>query len=343
MIKAGIVGCGYIAGEGDLVAKRPQIFTHAKAIAHTEGIKLIACCDIDKDVAQDFADKWNVHGVYTDLEQMLEMELVDILVIASPTEFHQKHLSIGIKSKVQAIFCEKPISDNYDFALELEQQVQKHKKTVAINFMRRWDSFYIECKEVLDSGELGRIDSIVAYVDTALYMNSIHMLDMVIYFGGDVLSCSGKIDRINKAREVHGKLDYGGYAFLQHKNGIISFIKASGESRKNNYFEIDIQCTKGRIRMLSDGEKYEVYKFKKIEHRPWLSSLALDRSVENIKRNERLVDAYKDIINSMSSDIETQSSITNALKSMEIIKMIYRSDFENNKQINSYIGVDNEQ
>ena len=169
------------------------------------------------------------------------------------------------------------------------------------------------------------------------------MLDMVIYFGGDVLSCSGKIDRINKAREVHGKLDYGGYAFLQHKNGIISFIKASGESRKNNYFEIDIQCTKGRIRMLSDGEKYEVYKFKKIEHKPWLSSLALDRSVENIKRNERLVDAYKDIINSMSSDIETQSSITNALKSMEIIKMIYRSDFENNKQINSYIGVDNEQ
>ncbi len=336
MMSAAFIGCGYIAGEGYLISKRPQIFTHAKAIAYTDSIKLIACCDISIKTARDFANKWNINRVYTDLKTMLNVESVDILVISSPTKFHHKHLAIGLSSAVKAIFCEKPIADKYNSAVKLELQARKSKKTVAINFMRRWDSFYIKCKKILESGELGQINSIVVYVDTALYMNSIHMLDMVIYFGGDIASCSGIIDRINKPREVHGKLDYGGYAFLKHKNGIVSFIKASGESRRNNYFEIDVQCTKGRLRMLNDGESYEVYKFQEISHKKWLSNLVLDRAVENKNKNERLVDAYKDIVDSMGSNTETQSSIANALKSMKIIEMIHKSDSKNNKQIDTF-------
>ena len=204
--------------------------------------------------------------------------------------------------------------------------------------MRRWDEFYTECKSLLEGGTLGRIETIVAYVDTALYMNSIHMLDMLVYFGGDVSSCVGYIDRINNPRIVHGEKDFGGIALFKHKNGIISFVKATGESRRNHFFELDFQCTKGRLRILDDDTKYEVYEFKESPQHKGLDELALVNTVFNDDKSERVVEAYLDILDCMENSKEPRFSATEALKSLELVKLIYESDANGNSPVYSQPG-----
>ena len=335
--RVAIVGCGNIAWEADDDVKKRHIYTHAKAISMIKQLKLTACCDINKTHLKTFAEMWKVPGQYLDLQKMLREEQIDILVIATPTRAHYENVLLALSSNVAAIFSEKPLTFDLEYSIELVKKAKELNKLLVVNYQRRWDKFYAGCKNLLESGELGRIETIVAYVDTALYMNSIHMLDMLVYFGGDVSSCVGYIDKINDTRLVHGEKDFGGIALLKHKNGIISFIKATGESRRNHFFELDIQCTKGRLRMLDDDTKYEVYKFQESYQHKGLDELALVYTKSNDDKHERVVEAYLDILDCMENKKEPKFSAMEALKSLELVSLIYKSDATGNSPVYSQL------
>lgn len=336
--RVAIVGCGNIAWEADEDVKKRHIYSHAKAISMVKQLKLTACCDIDKTCLKTFAKRWNVPGQYLDLQEMLREEQIDILVIATPTRAHYENVLLALESNVEVIFCEKPVSVDLERGVELVKKAKELNKLLVVNYQRRWDKFYAECKALLESGKLGRIETIVAYVDTALYMNSIHMVDMLIYFGGDVYSCVGCIDRINNTRVVHGEKDFGGIALFKHKNGIISFVKATGESRRNHFFELDIQCTSGRLRILDDDTKYEVYKFKESPQHKGLDELALVYTKANDDKSERAVDAYLDILDCIENKKEPRFSAMAALKSLELVNLIYKSDAIGNLPVYSQLS-----
>lgn len=326
MKNVAIVGCGNIAGAIDDDVKKRHIYGHAKAISMVKQLKLTACCDINIASLERFARRWKVPTQYLDLREMLGNERIDILVIATPTWAHYDNVLLALSSNVEAIFCEKPLVFNLESGIELVRRARELNKLLVINYIRRWDKFYAECKDLLASGGLGRVETIVAYVDTALYMNSIHMLDMLIYFCGGVSFCLGFLDKINNTRLVHGEKDFGGIALLKHKNGIISFIKATGESQRNHFFELDIQCTKGRLRILDDDTKYEVHRFGDSYQHKGLDELALAFTRVNNDKSERLVKAYLDILDCIESKREPAFSATEALKSLELVSLIYKSD-----------------
>lgn len=325
-----IVGCGNIAGYIDDDPKKRHIYTHAKAIGKIQQLKLIACCDTDENSVKRFSEKWDVPARYSNLDRMLKSEAIDILVIATPTEFHYENVLLALSSEVKVIFCEKPLTFDYKLGFELVEQAKLRNKLLIINHMRRWDKFYAECKSLLESGEIGRVETIVAYVDTALYMNSIHMLDMLVYFAGHVVSGMGFLDKTNDTRIVHEKKDFGGIALFKHKNGIISFLKAVGESRRNHYFELDIQGTKGRLRILDDDTKYELYKFTQSPQHAGLDELALVHTKINDNTSERMVDVYLDILGYLNQEKVPYFLASEALESLKMINLIYKSDSLNN-------------
>ena len=323
MIKIALVGCGYIGGFADDTGKRQQIYSHAKAISKIKECKLVACCDSNKSNLEKFVDRWQVEKSYTNMKEMLVETEVDILVIATPTTEHHKNILEALKYPIKSIFCEKPLSMNTSDSNELIELCEKKGVVLAVNYMRRWDNLYHDCRKLLLSNELGVINSIVAYVDTALYMNSIHMIDLIDFFAGDFETVIGKFDEANEVRIVNNNPDPGAYIMILHKNNIVSFIKASGESKKNHYFELDFQCTKGRLRILDDGAKYEIYKFSPCEEKKWLSKLILDRTIVNSYKYERLVNAYQDIIKSIRSKHIPASDGRSSQKSMRIIEEVY--------------------
>lgn len=336
--RIGIVGCGNIAGLVDDDVKKRHIYTHAKAVGIIKQLTIAACCDQDEIRLKAFADRWGIPRRYLNLQHMLREEQIDILVIATPTNFHFEHVMEGLSSNVKAVFCEKPLALNIEDGVKLVKKAKQVNKPLIVNYMRRWDTFYLECKKLLDSGELGRVETIVAYVDTALYMNSSHMLDMIIYFGGDIHSVVGFLDKLNRPRVVHGREDYGAIATVRHKNGITTFLKATGESQRNHFFELDFQCTKGRLRILDDDMKYEVYRFKDSPQHKGLCELALEYTRFNDNKNERVVEAYLDILNCLEHKKQPLSAAKEALKSLELINLIYESDSNGNSLVYSRLG-----
>ncbi|MBU4288996.1 MAG: Gfo/Idh/MocA family oxidoreductase [Proteobacteria bacterium] len=336
--RVGIVGCGNIAGFADDDVKKRHIYTHAKAIGIIKQLKISACCDKDETRLKAFAERWGIPGQYLNLQQMLREEQIDILVVATPTDFHYEDVMLGLSSNVEAVLCEKPLTWHVEDGIKLVAKSEQLNKLLVVNHMRRWDQFYLECKRILDSGELGRIETIVAYVDTALYMNSSHMIDMIIFFGGDVYSVVGYIDKLNEPRIVHSKKDFGGIATVRHKNGIITFLKATGESQQNHFFELDFQCTKGRLRILGDDMKYEVYRFKDSPQHKGLCELALEYTKLNDNKNERVVEAYLDILNYLEHKKQPLFPAEEALKSLELINLIYESDSKDNSVVYSRLG-----
>lgn len=151
------------------------------------------------------------------------------------------------------------------------------------------------------------------------------MIDLIDFFAGDVETVVGRIDEENEVRIVNDIPDPGAYIVIFHKNKVVSFVKATGESKKNHYFELDFQCTNGRLRILDDGMRYEIYKFVPCIEKNWLSRLQLEKSVTNSFNYERLENAYRDIIYSIKNNKSPVSDGISSQKSMGIIELVYQN------------------
>ena len=72
--RVGVVGCGGIA----------QV--HGAVLRDLEGVELIACADIRRERAEDFAQKYGGKA-YDSMEAMLEAEDLDAVHLCTPTIF----------------------------------------------------------------------------------------------------------------------------------------------------------------------------------------------------------------------------------------------------------------
>ena len=73
----GVIGCGAVAQ-----------LEHIPAIKKLPNAKLLALCDSDKAKVQALGQKHDVPYVFEDFEEMLKLEDLDGVVIATPNDLH---------------------------------------------------------------------------------------------------------------------------------------------------------------------------------------------------------------------------------------------------------------
>ncbi len=93
MLKVALIGVGNISG------------AHIPAWENMSDCELVALCDIRPEQMEKYSDK----RCYTDFDEMLEKEEIDILDICLPTYLHADY-SIKAMEKGINVICEKPIS-----------------------------------------------------------------------------------------------------------------------------------------------------------------------------------------------------------------------------------------
>ena len=76
MIALGLIGTGGMANH------------HALQYSQIDGVKIAACCDVSKERAAAFAQKWSVPKVYTDYHEMLAKESLDGVDNVTPDAMH---------------------------------------------------------------------------------------------------------------------------------------------------------------------------------------------------------------------------------------------------------------
>ena len=140
MLKIGVLGVGGISG------------AHISAWEAMADVELVALCDVRTERMEKYPDKRQ----YTDFDEMLENEELDILDICLPTYLHADY-SIKAMEKGIHVLCEKPIS----LKEEDVERVYATAKRMNVKFMvaqvlRFWPEYEL-LKELYDSKKYGNL------------------------------------------------------------------------------------------------------------------------------------------------------------------------------------------
>ncbi|MCX7671156.1 MAG: Gfo/Idh/MocA family oxidoreductase, partial [Anaerolineae bacterium] len=145
MTRLAIIGAG-VMGED-----------HARIVAEDlPGASLQVICDMNAERAKSVASALGAADVSSDPEATIRRKDVDAVIVASP-DFTHAPLSRSCIAAGKAVLCEKPLSQSSEecrSVMQAEEAAGRH--FVMLGFMRRYDRAYVEMRQALTSGRIGR-------------------------------------------------------------------------------------------------------------------------------------------------------------------------------------------
>ena len=266
MVNACIIGCGLIAP------------VHLKAISSIENGNVYGVCDTDKERADLFAKEYNAKAFYS-LDDVLCDENVDVVHICTP---HYLHADMAIKAleKGKNIVLEKPCAIN---DIEFEKLIASYKnsnKKVCSVFQNRTNTCIEMLKDITnsnsDDGKLLGISGTMRWSRDADYYNhdewrgkyategggalinqSIHLLDLMLLFGGKVESvCASHSNKsLKDVIEVEDTID----ALINFESGIRGSFYATNSYPVNQPFQLELNFENATYRY-ADNNLYKIVK-----------------------------------------------------------------------------------
>ena len=250
--RVGIMGCGLIADKLDdvpaLAPGRIDLpWAHAPAYHMVHDTQIVAVADVNESAMGEFAKRWEVPATYTDYREMLDREKLDIVSVLTPNFFHAEMTIAAAEAGVGVVFCEVPMCTSLD---EADRMIEACKKAgtqlvVDIGSGRWWDREYVSAKEIIDTGGIGDIVTMITSITGGLVLNGTSMLDMLrFYANSEVSQVIGWLYDMPGPENEY--IDRGATAFLRFANGIEAIF--NGRDGKP-FAEWDIMGTEGRIRI----------------------------------------------------------------------------------------------
>lgn len=140
MLKVGLVGTGGISR------------AHIPAWIAMEETELVALCDIRPEMMEEFPDQRH----YTDFEEMLSKEDLDILDICLPTYLHVDYAVKAMEKGIHVI-CEKPIALKEEAVSRAYEAAERnHVNFMIAQVLRFWPEYEF-LKSLVDSGRYGKV------------------------------------------------------------------------------------------------------------------------------------------------------------------------------------------
>jgi UDP-N-acetylglucosamine 3-dehydrogenase len=114
---------------------------------------LFAVCDIDKEKAELFANKYHVKS-FDNLETMAQTEKLDGVTICTPASTHFEMASIALKARLHT-FVEKPMTTLVKDAEELLKIADKAGRILTVGFIERFNPAIMDLRRIMRENKLG--------------------------------------------------------------------------------------------------------------------------------------------------------------------------------------------
>ena len=144
-VRVGIIGSGGIAQA-----------CHFPGYQKTEGVEIVACCDVRENVAREAARQFGVPRVYADYKKMLRSEKLDAVSVCTPNAFHKVPTIAALKAGVH-VLCEKPLAMNPAEGQAMCAAARKSRRLLQVGLNNRFTGTSQVLKKFVDAGELGRV------------------------------------------------------------------------------------------------------------------------------------------------------------------------------------------
>lgn len=237
-------------------------YSHASALAAIPNAEIVAVCDIFPEAGERFSglwgDRWPDATFYTDVDELLDNEEIDILGVITPDNLHADIFIDAANRGIRGILCEKPLATTLADADRMIAAAEANGTVVAVEHTRRWDPFYHRVKELIDAGTIGEVRTVVGTLQgerAMLFRNGTHIVDLICYYAGAepthvFAQLEDGYDDFTEYRGDGGHdpdSEPGASAYIRFANGARGFYNGTKGTPGHN--EWDIAGSKGRIRI----------------------------------------------------------------------------------------------
>ncbi|CAM4330060.1 Gfo/Idh/MocA family oxidoreductase [Paenibacillus alkaliterrae] len=144
-LKLGIIGAGGIFK-----------YVHGPAWEAHKEVEFTAVCDVNRERAEEAAKQFNIPHVYTDYQQLLKHEEIDIVDICTPNLYHSPY-SVAALEAGKHVLCEKPDAVNVEEAVKMAAAAEKTGKTLIVMRNNRFSAAAQYMKQYIEQGHMGDI------------------------------------------------------------------------------------------------------------------------------------------------------------------------------------------
>jgi predicted dehydrogenase len=149
-VRLGLIGVGAV----------PQT-AHLPILTKMRGAKLVALCDNDGPKVGAIAERFGIPDVFTDIDELLELEQVDAVIIATPNHLHEPHVLSALRANVH-VLCGRPLALSVRGVERILAAAKKADRIVQVDNHNRFRADTQALDRFLHGGELGKLVGIRA-------------------------------------------------------------------------------------------------------------------------------------------------------------------------------------
>ena len=124
---------------------------------------LAAVCDVDAETLQQLNQQYPTCRMVSTYSEVLNDPSIHAVAIATPAETHA-HLALDALSAGKDVFVEKPLCLSEAEAHSLVTFARENKRILMVGHLLWYHPAVLKLKELIDSGELGRIQYIYSFL-----------------------------------------------------------------------------------------------------------------------------------------------------------------------------------
>ena len=232
---------------------------HADRLNRHETTRVVAVCDVIPEKAKGWAEA-NGANAYSDAEEMLKGESIDLLVIATQDPYHKAPLLAACAHNVPRVICEKPLATTLGDAMEVMAAAEKSSSAIKILYPNRLYPIDHSIRLLIGNGFIGapefgefRIDDAIdvplqlwgedskkyTSISSPVHFLFSHAIDLLYFILGRKVE---KVYAIGRTSRVGSEVDYMD-SFLTYEGGAVIRLKTEWTKRINRLVENYLQLT----------------------------------------------------------------------------------------------------
>ena len=194
--------------------------------------------------AKELAELTGASGYFDNYDDFLKSD-IDCVFIASVNAHHYEQV-IKAAEAGKNIFCEKPLAITSKQAEEMVEACKRNNVFLAVNFVHRLHPHVIKAKELIKNQTIGKLVSVNVSFNLdfppsnnfrfnkelsgggALRDLGTHMIDLLRFFGGEVIEINGYMDNIIYNYDVEDFVS----ALVKYENGNYGSFNVSYNTKK---------------------------------------------------------------------------------------------------------------
>lgn len=202
----------------------------------------------------------------SDLNLVADWRGIDIVWICTPTSIHHEDIFYALNQSIY-IFCEKPLTDDFRGAIDIEQVCSKKEGRIYVSCNMRFHPCVQILKKAFDEGKAGEVLYIRynysfflpyqrsnwfnSYVmKDGILLDCIHEIDLALWFGGEMDNLQGFCSQLELPIHDLSRM------YITHKNKIFSEISLDF-LRRDKVRQVEIIGKEGTLYWRSMGKDPE--------------------------------------------------------------------------------------